>query len=306
MQISVIIPTFNRAALLLQTLDSVFAQTRPAHEVIVVDDGSTDDTREAVARGGYPVVYHFQENAHLGAARNAGQRLATGDGLLFLDSDDLLAPRALDCLGVALAARPDAALAYCASRFIDAGGNPTEAPFAHPFYEGDVWARLVAGNFIRTAGSVLIRRSALEKVGPWVTRERLRSNEDWEMWLRLAETGPFVHLPEPLFSYRVHASMSSDETAMYHWALTVLEMQISRHARDPDRLAVLARAYDTFHEATVFRWKQAARADWAARKWASAWDRVLYLFRLGVRHRQTLRVLSPHRNPGTATATVGS
>ncbi|MBC8135451.1 MAG: glycosyltransferase [Fibrella sp.] len=296
MKISVIIPTYNRAELLRKTLDSVLSQTKPADEVIVVDDGSTDETRQAVARYRHPVMYHYQKNAHLGAARNTGQRLATGEALLFLDSDDLLTPHALERLTEALQARPDVALAYCACRFIDAEGNPSDAPFAHPFFEGDVWERLVAGNFIRSAGSVLIRSSSLEKIGPWVTREQLRSNEDWEMWLRLSETGPFVHLPEPLFLYRVHASMSSDETAMYHWAFTVLEMQIARHADHPNRLSVLAKAYDTFHEATAFRWKQAMRNDWVAGKWKSAFRRALYLLRLRSRHRHNLRVLSPHRN----------
>lgn len=306
MQISVIIPTYNRAQLLLKTLDSVFAQTKPAHEVIVVDDGSTDHTRQAVAQFPHPVIYQYQENAHLGAARNTGQRLATGEALLFLDSDDLLAPLALERMAQALDARPEAALVYCASQFIDADGNLSAAPFGHPFLEGDVWEQLIAGNFIRSAGSVLIRRSALEKVGPWVTRELLRSNEDWEMWLRLSEVGPLVHVPEPLFLYRLHTSMSSDETAMYHWALAVLEMQIARHASDSRRLSVLAKAYDTFHEATAFRWKQAMQSDCRSGKWKSAFSRTLYLLRLRARHQKTLQILEPHRKSDAVPAMAES
>ena len=296
MRISIIIPTYNRADLLVKTVRSAFAQTRPPDEIIVVDDGSTDHTRRVVAAYGQTVRYHFQENAHLGAARNAGQRLATGDALLFLDSDDLLMPLALERLEARLDSQANVVLAYCRSAYIDANDNAMAAPFEHPHCEGDVWERLVMGNFIRTAGTALIRRSALEAVGAWTTRERLRSNEDWEMWLRLADIGPFSFVDDALLAYRLHASMSSDEPAMYHWALVVLEMQIERHASAPERLTVLAAAYDSFYTGMASRWKEALRKDWHARDIRGVCRRVLYLLRLRERNGRNQRLLAGFRH----------
>src|SRR4051795_6957520 len=102
MKLSLVIPTYNRSAFLVQTILSVLAQTRLPDELIVIDDGSTDDTRETLAKFGHQVSYHYQPNAGLAAARTAGLGLSTGDVLCFLDSDDLLLPAALETLEVAL------------------------------------------------------------------------------------------------------------------------------------------------------------------------------------------------------------
>jgi len=88
MQISVIIPAWNRAERLVRALDSVFAQDLAPHEIIVVDDGSTDHTRELVARRFGGVRYLYQQNRGVSSARNAGIRAATGDWIALLDSDD--------------------------------------------------------------------------------------------------------------------------------------------------------------------------------------------------------------------------
>jgi hypothetical protein len=92
---SVIIPAYNAAAFVARAIDSVLAQTWPAHEILVVDDGSSDDTAQVVARYGAPVRYLRQDNAGVSAARNAGARAATGDWLAFLDADDWYYPERL-------------------------------------------------------------------------------------------------------------------------------------------------------------------------------------------------------------------
>jgi glycosyltransferase involved in cell wall biosynthesis len=141
-RISVIIPTYNRAALLREAIESVLAQTRAADEIIVVDDGSTDDTRATVAdreqRDGR-VRYVWQPNAFQSAARNNGVRHATGDLLLFLDSDDRLLPDALGRLEAAIAARPDAALAYGRARLIDTSGALVRDRWEQEDHDGHVW-----------------------------------------------------------------------------------------------------------------------------------------------------------------------
>lgn len=248
MTISVIIPTFNRAALLRETLDSVLAQTaRPADEIIVIDDGSTDDTRNVVA--GYAsggVAYVYQENAFLGAARNAGQAQATGEAVLFLDSDDRLrGDNALARLEALLAAAPSAALAYGRAAVIEGTtGRPTGRRVEIADFDGDgaaVWPRLAEHNFIVSAGCALVRRSHLERAGAWDTN--LKGVEDWDMWLRLAEGAPFVRVAgEPTLEYRVHAgSMSQDRPQMDAMERALLRKHTERNAHDAGRSAHLRR-----------------------------------------------------------------
>src|SRR5437764_650773 len=87
-RISVVIPTYNRAALVTQAVESALAQTRPPHQIVVIDDGSTDSTPEAMARFGNKILYIQQKNQRVAAARNNGIRHATGDWVAFLDSDE--------------------------------------------------------------------------------------------------------------------------------------------------------------------------------------------------------------------------
>ena len=107
--VSIIIPTFNRAHLIVETLDSVLAQTYSNWECIVVDDGSTDGTREMLEA--FPqVIYHYQSNAGVCTARNKGAEIATGDWLIFLDSDDELLPSALADFSKAIGEKPSASI----------------------------------------------------------------------------------------------------------------------------------------------------------------------------------------------------
>ncbi len=240
--ISVIIPTFNRAALLTQTLNSVLAQTRPPDEIIVVDDGSTDDTADVVASYGPRVRYQYQTNAYQAAARNKGQSLATGDYLAFLDSDDLWLPDALAELETALEAAPRAVVAYCRAQIVDGAGNVVESLFKPFSPEGDVWKPLIVENFLLSTGPALIRRTALDKTGPWDSD--LRGVEDWDMFLRLAEQGPFVCVPEPLFQYRFHGSnMSSLKEIMQVSTNRKVVKLFRRHWAQPSRFWFLAANY---------------------------------------------------------------
>ena len=296
LRISVIVPTYNRSAFVGRTLDSAFAQTRPPDEVIVIDDGSKDNTPEVLAAYPHPLTHRRQENARIGAARNAGQALATGDALAFLDSDDLLLPTALEKLERALRNRPDAALAYCLSQTIDAADTVTEALWDYRTHEGDVWEPLIRGNFIRSTGCALVRRSALESVGSWLTHREMAINEDWEIWLRLAENYPFVRVAEPLFQYRVHGvQLTANEPDNYAWAMRVLNIQRRRNQENPARMAILARVYDSFYEGTEFRWRRAAREDWRAMRLRSALRRTRYLRDLRLSHAAILQEFAPFR-----------
>ena len=186
--VSVIIPTYNRASLLTETINSVLAQTYPAVEIIVVDDGSADNTAEVVAEYGDRVTYLQQENQGEAVARNYGIQMATGDYLTFLDDDDLIAPSKLEKQVRLLDSRPDIGIVYCRHSLIDESGRCLGQVGLLP--EGDILPQLVLSDFI-WAGAPLLRRECIEAVGvydvtlPWQGKYA----EDWDMWLRLALAG---------------------------------------------------------------------------------------------------------------------
>ena len=246
MKLSLIIPTYNRAAFLELTLESVLRQTRAPDEVLVIDDGSTDETRGLVESLGAGVRYHYQRNAGLAAARTKGLAISRGELLCFLDSDDLLLPRALEVLEAALLGARDAALAYCRSQTIDAQGKVVEERWDMEDHAGKVWYRLVDGNFIRSSGCALIRRSHLELVEPW--DGRLRGNEDWDLWVRLAESAPMVRVDQPLFQYRTHgANMSANVFHMHSNTLLMLRKHLARYRNHPERLRYIRQALTRAH-----------------------------------------------------------
>ncbi len=247
MRISVIIPSYNRERFVGRTIESVLAQTRLPEEILVVDDGSRDGTQAVVgalsSQSGGRVRYHFRENGGLSAARNTGiaQAAPYCDGFLFLDSDDLMEPTALEKLGNALAVAPDACLAFCRARYIDDADRLLIVPntaLVDGSPDGDMWRHLLQGNCIRSAGGVLIRRGALDTAG--LFDETMLSNEDWDMWLRLARTGPFARVPEPLLRYRIHGdNMSGNREVMRQTGLRVYEKQLEQHTGDPEKVAAI-------------------------------------------------------------------
>lgn len=277
--VSVVIPTYGRADYLLAAIDSVLAQTRPPGEIIVVDDGSPDDTADRVAslvRAGR-VRYVRRENGGLAAARNTGAAHAAGAFLLFLDDDDLLVPTALEALVDALETRPEYAFAYGDwVRF--AGATPPPPDDRKPPEVADRNAFLMF-NRIGTAGMVLMRRAAYEAVGGFDAS--LRKVEDWDMWLRMLARYPALNVGRSVLFYRLHANnVSHDIAGMYQASLGVARSHLA--ALPPDRRVVMRRfTYDhlhghhapllakvVVHAARARQWRRAARS---ARVWAFAW-----------------------------------
>lgn len=216
--VAVVIPTYNHAHFLSAAIESVLAQTvRPA-EIIVVDDGSSDDPGEVLQP--FPEVRLIrQENRGLAAARNTGLRASTAAHLLFLDADDQLRPHAIE-YGLSLLDRdPEAAFAYSAYEIVEAGRTlPVEfrpAPrHAFPAFLGE--------NLIGMHGTVLYRRRPLEAAGGF--RESLRACEDYDLYLRLSEHHPVVCGPQVTAQYWHHGgNMSRDPHMMLRSALAVLE-----------------------------------------------------------------------------------
>lgn len=207
-RISVIIPTYNRADFIGETIQSVLDQTRPAWEIIVLDDGSTDDTAQVVAQFGERVTYIYQKNAGETAARSAGFYASRGDFISFLDSDDRMLPHNLETLLGLLEARPDVAVAYGWYCWMDRHGRPVSQE--EPKIKGEIPPQLDSpwrGMVVRPSGttleghilpqlaleetmlmgSVLIRRACVEAVGAFDPAVQFQGH--WDFFLRLARAG---------------------------------------------------------------------------------------------------------------------
>ena len=205
MRISTIIPTYNNASFLKEAIDSVLAQTHPAHEIIVVDDGSTDDTGAVVQA--YPQVkYIKKENGGPNSARNAGLAQATGELVAFLDADDRWEPVKLEKQIQLFEQNPALGLVYANYKNIGTDGmDRPDIPTVpiDPQMRGNVFARLLERNMILGSSSnVLIKKSVFDAVG--VFDETLRVGEDWDMWLRIAEQFPIDYINEVLVAIRRH------------------------------------------------------------------------------------------------------
>lgn len=171
-RISVIIPTYQHAETIPATLEGVFAQNRQPDEVIVVNDGSTDQTKEAVQPFLDHITYIEQENAGGNPARNRGFEASTGDYVIFLDADILMAPDMLEKMERELEAHPEASYVYSGFRFGWKGFK------SFPFDD----ERLRTMNFIHT--SSLLRREHFPGFDPAIKRL-----QDWDVWLSMLEDG---------------------------------------------------------------------------------------------------------------------
>lgn len=192
-RISVVIPCYNDGRHLPETLDSLACQTRKADEVLVVNDGSTDpDTLALLGRLPAPIRVLHQENQGLGFARNNGIKQLTGDLVLILDSDDLIAPDTLEKMEAALEAHPDASWVYTQIESFGAWQDIALVPRWNPYIQLD-------SNYC--VAMSLVRRSIYSELGLFYPK--MRGYEDWSFWLSCIEAGlKGVAVDEPLFKYR--------------------------------------------------------------------------------------------------------
>jgi len=202
-RVSIIIPTWNRSRVLCEAVDSALAQSFTDSEVVVVDDGSTDDTAAVVAAryGPLPRVrYLRQPNAGPASARNRGVRESRGALIAFLDSDDLWEPSKLELQVDQLDRHAEAALSFCDAVVRDRGRD-RGTRFAGKRFVGDITVRgLVEWNFPMCTPAVVVRRSALEAVG--LFDAGLACQEDWDLWIRLITHAPVVYIDRPLVVIR--------------------------------------------------------------------------------------------------------
>jgi len=206
-QISVILPVYNGMETIADTINSVLGQTFADFELIIIDDGSTDDTLSVVkAIADERIQIHQFSNAGQGESRNRGVSLAHGDYLSFIDADDLWTPDKLQHQWQALQTHPQAAVAYSWTDHIDENNQFFRAG-PHLTFSGDVYKLLIISDFVGSGSNVLIRKSAFEAVGGFAPR--LTPAEDWDLWVRLAANYEFVVVPQVQILYRTVTSSSS-------------------------------------------------------------------------------------------------
>ena len=240
-RVSVIIPTFNRALLVTETIDSVLAQTYRDFEIIVVDDSSTDNTSEVLSKYGdhIRVVVH-PTNLGLSVARNSGIHHSAGEFVAFLDSDDLWLPTKLEQQINLLDATPGLDWVYAdVENFDDKTGlNLGFYSQGQPPHQGNVLQKLIFSNFICT-DTTLIRRTVFYAVGLFYDNEK--TAEDWDMWLRIAAKYPVEYVAKPLARRRVHSEMKTvnrNWNIQYKRCVNTIEQAV---AREPKRLGHLRR-----------------------------------------------------------------
>ncbi|MES2669801.1 MAG: glycosyltransferase [Pseudomonadota bacterium] len=213
-----IIPTYNRRELVQRAIDSVLAQTHPVDEILVVDDGSTDGTGEALrARYGERIRYHRQANAGVSAARNAGMALATGRFFALLDSDDLWRPEKTARQIAWLDANPEFGMVLCDVVRVDADGTPYDTFHRRDVLREDGWAlRWLLLNPSLVPASVMFRREVFETCGGF--DPSLRTAEDIDFHLRVAR----------------------------QWRIGVVEAALVEAMRGHDGLSATATTYDDY------------------------------------------------------------
>ncbi len=204
--VSVIIPTYNRVTLVQEALESLLSQTRIPDEIIVVDDGSTDNTSEVLAHYDWPVHVIRQVNQGRSAARNRGMDAAQGDLAAFLDSDDVLPEESITRRVAVFESLPDVGAVYSDVLVIGPHGEPqglSSKIYPVPRSSGMIFADLIRRNFIPMP-SVMFRRTpatATLRFDP-----SIEPAEDYDFWIRLAALCQFVYLDEPLAHYRIAES----------------------------------------------------------------------------------------------------
>jgi glycosyltransferase involved in cell wall biosynthesis len=285
-RVSSVIPTYNRAELVQRAIDSVLAQTRPVDEIIVVDDGSSDGTRELLqARYGERIVYRWQPNAGVSAARNAGMALARGRYIALLDSDDIWMPEKTARQLAYLEANPRIGMVVCDVAQADPEGRRIDVFRRRDVLPRDGWVLAeVLANPALAPASAMFRREVFEDVGGF--DPTLRTAEDLDFHLRVASRWQIGVVEETLVEVmRGNPGLSVEAT--YHDDVTVVERAVAACAGSVD-----ARAR---RRALAMSYIRSARGLMIRRHWPDAWrmaGRALRAAPDGASRREVLRLAS--------------
>lgn len=256
--VSIIIPAYNLAPYIGETLDSVFAQTYSDFEAIVINDGSTDDTKARLAPFLDRIVYLDQQNGGVMAARNAGLRVARGRYVALLDGDDIWLPQFLEILVGMLDADPALDVAYPNAWYF---GSPNFDGRLHqdvlPVSEPITFDRVLRRE-CQIFGLLVFRREVMDKIGGYDERLQGQGAEDFELWLRMLKAGcRFKFTTEPLAKYRWrHNSLSNTGGSILSCLISVYEKQLRSELTVSQRKWVEAHLPELHAQLSYARFKE--------------------------------------------------
>ncbi len=295
-RVSVIVPTYNRAKYLAEAVESVLVQDYVDYEILIIDDGSTDDTQEVVRRfPGELVRYHHQRNAGPSAARNTGLGLARGELVAFLDSDDRWLPDKLGPQVALFDEFPELVLTAANIQHFDESGLldrfhtnpdqwehlPGEEVRPDVFYISEPRDPMLGENWV-PGGSVVARREVILEVGGF--DKDLWCGEDYDLWLRLSARGPFVLERRVVYLYRQHeGTLNRRDERRHSSRIRVLEKALAEQQLSYRQRRVLRRRIAGRHKLLgdslrASRNYAAARSEYAAALRVSVRPRPLLLF----------------------------
>lgn len=236
--VSVIIPCYNAVTTISKTLDSLYGQTFRDFEIVVVNDGSTDDSASIIE----PYVKKFngilnlinQTNQGQTVAKNVGIKNTMGQLIAFLDSDDIWRPEKLESQVALMQSNPDMGLYYTNAYKINENGDRIGTITALPSYRGKCFSEILLRNNI-VASSVMIRREMIDQVGFF--DESLEACENWDLWIRTTKVAPIDFIDRPLTLYRVHSgNMSKNLDKMYRSRLKLIDKHLPYQNNNPKLL----------------------------------------------------------------------
>jgi glycosyltransferase involved in cell wall biosynthesis len=221
MQVSVIIPTYNSARFLTAAVESVLKQTFKDFEVIVIDDGSTDNTSEIIKQFGDSVRYIFQKNQGVSVARNTGIKNSAAKYVAFLDADDVWMPTKLEKQIAALKENPKSKVCY--TEYLSVSSDLKPQDLRRLRCQNEVLSDLLLrGNVIGPPSTVFGERGIFEELGGFDSN--LSLSADWDMWIRLASVTEWTFIKEPLLMYRLHSlNMGRNSVLLEEDTLRLLE-----------------------------------------------------------------------------------
>lgn len=263
--VSVVIPAYNHAGYLEEAIRSVLSQDYPNIELLVLDDGSTDDTCGVLERYENRFYWETQENMGQAETLNKGWRMSKGEVLAYLSPDDLLAPKAVSASMERLLSIPGAVMTYCDYYLIDESSALVRRVQAPEFDYREVVAK-----FICPPGpGAFFLRGAFEAAGPW--NAEFRQIPDYDFWLRLALHGKVVKIPQALASFRVHGGSQTfaeaDEKKSEEYVKVISDYYRFRHDIPAE---VLAAKNEALSNAYIF----AARSHFRSKRYAKGLRRL--------------------------------